>query len=328
MKREQVEKLFPLINSKVTGHRPSWVLGHCPLAPWNHETGKDEHPSFGIKYHESKKSICKCFSCGYGGTLSDLVYDLGIKVHKYPVSGYKMIEALQSIANEFSESELDFSDVPDYEDKSQSNSIVDLPFPESWLASFQNVEYFKVAVNYLLNRGLDSKTIKELDVRYDTTQQRVCFPYRNFKGELMGVQGRDIKKDSTLRYLQYGYYSRYNSHVWMGENLVDLDKPVVLVEGPIDYAKVFEQYPNVLASFTTGLSVVKMKRVVDASSIITFYDYGSGGNSARKLLSKSLGKVPLTHIIPTEEEGDAGAMDKNSIRSYLQPHVKLLPIKA
>ena len=104
---------------------------------------------------------------------------------------------------------------------------------------------------------------------------------------------------------------------------MDLDKPVVLCEGPFDAAKIMKHYPNVAASFTSGLSVEKCKRLADASEIITFYDYGSGGNAARKRIAEVFKKAAVTHLIPTESQDDAGNMTDEAIREYLRPYVKL-----
>lgn len=112
-------------------------------------------------------------------------------------------------------------------------------------------------------------------------------------------------------------------HCWMGENLVNLDEPVVLCEGPFDFARIYQHYENVLASFTSGLSMTKIKRISDADSIITFYDHGKGGDAARLSIRKYLPGYPIVDLIPTEKEGDAGAMSPERIESLLSDHVPI-----
>lgn len=232
---------------------------------------------------------------------------------------------MQLIANEFADLDFDMGSIPDWEESPiKKNEIV---FPESWLASFKRLEMFPVALQYVKKRGLSMAMIKALDLRFDPVQKRVGFPFRNFKGQLMGIQGRSIEliPHNDLRYFQYGYQQHRNMHAWMGEDKLDLDRPVVVLEGPFDYASVFRVYPNVAASFTSGLSNEKVRRLSDACEIITFYDYGKGGDAARKKIREVLKGMPIIDIIPTEEQDDAGAMDEEDVAQYLQEHVTLQP---
>jgi 5S rRNA maturation endonuclease (ribonuclease M5) len=138
----------------------------------------------------------------------------------------------------------------------------------------------------------------------------------------MGVQGRAIDKSEELRYSFYKYGSTYNMHAWLGEHTVNLDKPVVLVEGPFDYASVKRVYPNVLASFTCGIGYERVTRLKDASKIITLYDWGMGGNAARDAVKK-YSKAPIIDIIPESAEVDAGDMKLEELKALLQEHVNL-----
>lgn len=323
MKQEKIGILLKALNSKRTGFRAGWVEGPCPLAPWKHANGKDAHPSFGIKSEDKKKSICKCLSCGFGGDLMDLLFQVSGLKKKQDAVGYKMAYAAQLVASEFDDMECDVHGIPEYGDEKPKAELV---FPESWLESFKSATKFSVAMEYLHSRGVSNVTIDALDVRYDPLQHRIGFPFRNFKGQLMGVQGRSLDKITDLRYYHYGYHGTRNLHAWMGENTLDMDKPVVLCEGPFDYAAIYPVYPNVAASFTSGLSVEKCKRLGDAESIITLYDYGAGGNAARKRLREVLKGIPVKHVIPTEQQDDAGNMSLAEITAALKGLVELNPV--
>lgn len=322
MRQDKINILLTALNSKRTGYRAGWVEGHCPLAPWNHANGKDSHPSFGIKEDLKKKSICKCLSCGFGGDLTDLLFRVAELKKKSQANGYNLPFASVLVADEFEGLELDPSSIPEY---GETQKKIDDPFPEYWLDSFKMASQFKEAVAYLEGRGVNLSMAKELDLRFDPIQRRIGFPFRNFKGALMGVQGRAIDKGNELRYYQYGFHGKRNTHAWMGEHRVNFDYPLVLVEGPFDFTSVFRVYENVAASFTSGLSVEKIKRISDASEIITFYDYGAGGDAARASLKKHLPKTPITHIKPTKEQDDAGNMTVEEVVNHLKGKVKLKP---
>lgn len=314
MDQERIKALFTLLNTKVTGYRGQWVQGHCPFGPWRHG-GKDNHPSFGIKSGTDKKpkSIYKCMSCGMGGDLYDLVIDLSSYLKKSPHDGYRVDKALQLIADE-KESLFTATGIPDYEETPENEEVV---FPENWLDTFQKIGKFPEAVEYCLGRGVSHSMMTELDLRYDPTQRRVCFPYRDRQGKLMGVQGRALDKHVELRYYQYGYHNKRNAHVWMGENTADLDRPLIMVEGPFDLTSVYRVYPNVVASFTSGLSKRKLDRLNDVEEIVTFYDYGKGGDAARDKIHSHYKKARIVDIVPTEQEDDAGNMPEEAIASCL-----------
>lgn len=319
MKQERVVTLLLALNSKRTGYRSGWVEGPCPLAPWTHANGVDAHPSFGILSSSKKKSICKCLSCGYGGDLLDLMFKLKSLLAKDPDERYRMKDAVDLIANEFEDIDICLDTIPEYGDFEEKAEVV---FPEVWLKSFRSVFDFEDPLAYCCGRDVSQKTLDFFDVRYDPLQHRVCFPFRNTKGELMGVQGRSLEENPELRYYQYGYKGKRNS-VWMGEDYVDFDLPVVLCEGPFDLTSIFRVYQNVVASFTSGLSVEKLKRLGDASEIITFYDYGAGGEAARAKIQQVLSGAYITHVVPTKLEDDAGNMLVEAVAGRLAPHVKL-----
>jgi hypothetical protein len=328
MKPEKIKVLLPMVNSKFKGTRPGWVLATCPFS-WRH--GGKTSPHFAVSTDPKKKSRCKCLSCGYSGDLTDLLLDIQFGLRKNADLRHKfnLLPASTLVADEFADMELTPADIPDFEAPVEKNEVL---FPEQWLASFKKIQIFPPAMDYCIGRGISEECLKALDVRYDPMQQRVCFPFRNFKGELMGLQGRyigtepvkdDKHEEGVLRYYQYGYHGHRNMHVWLGEHKLNLDTTVVLCEGPFDFAKIWMAYPNVAASFTSGLSRTKVRRISDADSIITFFDDGEGGNNAREYVDKYLPGYPILHIIPADEDGDAGAMDVDDIREALSDHVEM-----
>lgn len=323
MKRDRIPKFLKALKSQETGYRAGWVLGRCPLAPWTHGGGQDNNPSFGVSFGK-KTTICKCLSCGFGGDPTALVFRIKQFQKREPVSGYRLDVAMGIITQTLDELDLDLEDLPEYGEVHHER---DEPFPDWWFESFQAALKFPEAMKYLETRGVDLQLTAKLELVYDPLEKRIGFPFRNTKGELMGIQGRAID-DNPNRYHQYGYADRRNMQVWLGEHHLDFDQPIVLVEGPFDYTAVFKEYPNVAASFTSGLSQDKLKRLGDASEIITFYDHGKGGDAARRSIAKAYKNLPITHIIPTPEQDDAGNMTPDEIREVLEEHVKLQPFNS
>lgn len=317
MKAESVKALLTLLNSKQTGTRGKWIQGRCILGPWRHD-GEDKHPSFAISAEPGQKSICKCLSCGFGGDLQDALIEIRRYMRQGVVPGYDMVTATALVNNELEEIEIDVDGIPEY---GATKNKVDLPFPEDWLESFAPIQMFDEAMSYVTARGISHEALTALDTRFDPKKRRIGFPFRNKAGVLMGMQGRAIDDSNSLRYFQYGYKGKRNSQCWMREDKIDFDYPVVITEGPFDVAKIFDIYENVMASFTTGLSMEKVLRAADAGTIITFYDYGKGGNAARNTIRKYLSGSTIVDILITEQDGDAGAMGLQELYDLIEPHV-------
>jgi hypothetical protein len=187
-------------------------------------------------------------------------------------------------------------------------------YPEEWLASF------RLSYNhpYLLKRGVPRETCKLFDIRWDSLRKRVCFPFRTFSGTLAGMQGRDVTGQSKIRYLTYTYKKRKNGHVWLNENNVDREEPVVLVEGPVDAMKVAMVYPNVLAAMTSQITEPKFNRVKDAPAIVTFFDAGAAGDKARNRVKHLAKDTPVLHITPPKGRDDPGEMTFEELVTSLE----------
>ena len=79
MKAERIEVLLRSLQADRISSVPygggEKVRSCCPLAIWLHKSGKDSHPSFAV-FSSEDESWCRCFACGFKGTLRDLVWKL------------------------------------------------------------------------------------------------------------------------------------------------------------------------------------------------------------------------------------------------------------
>lgn len=317
MDAPRLKNLLELLGAKKIRAVGDWVQCSCPFAPFTHMKGQDSNPSFGLSIHPNSISRSGCFTCG---TSHDL-YEMVLRLRKYEKEeptgtprnwGEALALALEDEDNEL----LDMDDLS-YEEASTAEVSAFYEFPEFWVHSFPKA----YGHPYLKSRGIPGQVAEDLDVRFDFQKKRLCFPYRDFEGRLAGMQGRDVTGQSDLRYLSYLYEGRQNRQVWMGEYKIDFDEPVVLTEGPVDYASIYRLTSNVLASLTSSLGENKLKRLESAYCIITAYDYGTGGNNARKVLEGRFPDKLVIHVIPQEEDGDFGGMTKQKVRKYLQKHL-------
>jgi DNA primase len=162
----------------------------------------------------------------------------------------------------------------------------------------------------------------ELGVVADTSQQRVCFPVRDFSGKLVGLHGRGIKNGADPKYRMYLQAGRNNQIAWLGESWVDLEKPIVVVEGPVDLASVYRVYRNVVSPLFANPGFAKIQRMADALEQVIFLDRGKGGDAGREKFRRSLSKDQTLHFVrPPEGRKDPGECSIAELKSMLAPFV-------
>ena len=251
------------VTAPVAQPRSGWIVSQCPLGPWKHENGKSNPTAFGCKT-EPGDAFTTCFSCGWHGSMSDLLVTMRYHQKTDPQVTVKWSEANALVEEAESEVELNL-DSPDIEEVLFGNKKESLHiFPDWWLDSFPPALEIDWAEEYLSQREITIDVILQLDVRADTKRRRVCFPVRDFTGKLVGLHGRAVDKAAEPRYRMYTQAKRNNPIIWLGESWVDLSKPIVVVEGPFDLASVKRVYSNVVSPLFVNPSEAKLKRMADA----------------------------------------------------------------
>jgi hypothetical protein len=320
IKRDRIAAVLAYLNAKVDNekHRTGWVISTCPFARWTHEQGVDRNPSFGVSTNESsnigerrhRAQVYHCFSCQKTGIFEDLPFNLR-ELYRADPKGERPAygKALEIIVAE-EEDDIDFDGIPDFDEPMIDPDEV-IAWPEFYLESFRSVFAFERAVDYLQTRQITERVAQVLDLRFDTSRDRVCFPIRDFDSRLVGLHGRTIS-DHPMPYYAYGYENRRNRLPWLGEQWFNLDKTVLLVESVFDLASVRRVYNNAACGLSSGLSDAKIKRIDGAVQYVTLYDHGTGGDRARERLDAVLGKG-IRHLIPTKAQGDPGNMTEEEL---------------
>lgn len=310
MKREKVITVLAClgVDPAKEQKRTGWLVAHCPLGPWRHG-GEDKNPSFGVK-EEAGDNHCHCFSCGYGGSLSDLVEEVGAMNKIKPQTVLDLTHA-RSLC-ELTADDIDF-DIPDIE-QTLFGGGKKKPFHEfpSWFRdSFKPVNAIPWARDYLLH-GREQPVPEALwshyDLRADTGQKRICIPVYDFDGRLAGMHGRAVEPENPMRYRMYTHNGENNPIVWLGEHWIDFERPVIWVEGYFDLLSVARVYENVVSPLFANPSFDKMDRMADSFEIVTLYDHGKGGDNGRERVSKWAKKRIVKHVRPPKHRKDAGDM--------------------
>lgn len=298
--------------------RTGWVVGRCPLGPWRHDGGESSPEVFGAKV-EAGDAHTNCFSCGWHGSMSDLLITMRHLNKQQHAVDVKWGDAFALVEKAEAESDLEL-DTPDIEEMLFGAKEADHVFPDWWLDSFPRWSDVKFARDYLTERNVPAVLADHLDLRADTQQRRVCFPVRDFQGRLRGLHGRAIDKGVDPRYRMYTQAGKNNPLIWLGEHEIDLTRPIVVVEGPFDLAAVKRVYRNVTSPLFSNPSFEKLHRMGDALEWITFYDRGTGGDAGRAKVDAALHKDHVIHHLqPPEGRKDPGDCSVVEIGNLLSP---------
>ena len=308
--------------------RTGWVVSRCPLGPWEHQDGVSGAEVFGVKVEQGDPQ-CYCFACNYGGTVGELFHHVRGLNKVAPVKiafDFKTANALVEEAEETEE--FDF-DIPGIEEVLAAKKNALHEFPAWWLETFPTVQGAPMAEKYLAARAVSPVMAKLLDLRWDPMQKRICFPVRDFAGKLRGLHGRAVEAKTDPRYRMYTQAGRNNPVIWLGESWVDLEKPIVVVEGPFDLTSVRRVYSNVVSPLFANPSIAKLNRMSDALEWLTFFDRGAGGDSGREKVEAALSKDHLiNHLSPPKDFKDPGEMGVADLVNCLSEHMQLTAICA
>ena len=322
------DKIVAFLKALGAGHvnahkRTGWVISECPLGSWKHENGKSSDEVFGVRM-EAGDPRCNCFACGYTGTLGKLLIEMKFKNKMQPRVDVNWGPLFDTIDEAVIAGDIDF-DSPGIEEMMAAQAQDLHLFPDWWLDSFPKATDIPWARKYLREeRGLLDVMIERLEIRVDTVQQRVCFPVRDFQHRLVGLHGRAINANDPMRYRMYLQAGHNNPIVWLGEDWVDLNRPILVVEGPFDLASAMRVYDNVVTPLFANPSLVKLKRMVDALEWVTMFDRGAGGDAGRAKVQAFLGSDHvLAHLHPPKGRKDPGEMTVPELEAALEGHVNI-----
>lgn len=292
----------------------SWITIRCPFAMWRHDGGEDRNPSFGVATTHGDSQV-HCLACQYAGRLSSLALELVMTNRNYELGWELDAEAALSMLEASVEDDPVLEITSDDEEK-----VVDRVWPEDWLDSFVMASENEEAMAYLNARDggrYPTKVLDHMGVRFDWNHKRVCFPVRGLDGKLRGLQGRSTD-GSEPRYYLYSYGGYRTSDLWLGEEHLDFDRTVVLVEGPFDQARVLQAYRNSVAGLGANINVAKARRLNLATSLVTLFDVGKAGDTARNKITRLFPNTKVQHLKPPEGRKDPGESSAYEIAILLE----------
>lgn len=302
------------------------ISATCPLAPWTHAKGTDRNPSISIKIAPGVKSPCKCWACGFEGTLQQLGEELverGGSEYAPLLDRIKETEGKGVASGDWGfdlahrHGEAIRPGVDEYPD--------DLVMREEEYAEYKG----RVPI-YAKDRGLSLTTCRCWELGHDRVRKRLLFPVRDWRGRLVGVSGRSyfdgcescmapVSKDYGIcrscgtviqgKYLHTLGYQK--GAVLYGEHKIDRDWPVgVLVEGNLDAIKLWQYgFRNVVASFGSGVSDGQLRRLAYFfKRLVVMGDGDKAGEKMANAVSSSLSDLMPVDIVRLPAGVDPGGM--------------------
>jgi len=278
-----------------------WLNCACPLAPYLHSSGEDEHPSFGVSISDDGWSVYYCFACSdEAKPLSWLLHNIWLMSGKYPWEA-----AREYIRWEVHESEKKKPVVPDVWVAPKPRRLT--PLPGKVLRKFpllQGAKGFEArrCRDFLEQRGIPGYIQNFCGLRYFEEMQALAFPLTDINGNIYVLRVRRRKKKwiRTVSPKMVGFpWMRFPSlkkdvGAWFGMHLVDWSRPVMLVEGEGDCLRLLSLgYFNVIASATSSVTDRQINALT-ADTLILGYDADAAGEHAcRRIVDMVEGRATL-----------------------------------
>jgi 5S rRNA maturation endonuclease (ribonuclease M5) len=283
MNLEQANALLKALGSKPGGHGDKWVRGSCPLAPWRHKSGKDSNPSFGLYVSPGEPARFHCFACE-SGSLQTLLQTLAYYQSKSPSYFKEDFHGDLNLARQIiDQEEMELAVLPEFTEFGAPEKKFE-PLPEWFLDTFLRADESVRAMAYLKYRGFSEAEVNRFDLRYDTVTDRVVFPYRDVFGRLAGLRGRGVQIAGAPHFSPHHDYVwngiNNSSLVWLNEEVLDDEGPVVVVEGQFDLMRVARVYPRVIANLTAKPVRTKIKKLTQCEGVILMLDGDFAGRTA------------------------------------------------
>ena len=235
----------------------------CPLSPYSkfHKSVIDRKPSMGVKVEERGISSVHCFTCNFGGTLSHLLLKL------YGLSRDSTYLKLMEEVEKREEEDVEYlaSIIGDYEDTEQTDNevLMDEKIIRPWMRRTHKS---------LLERGIDTNTLKIWDCGYDRERKALIFPVRNRRWDLVGyVRGSVRRKSNEAKYINEGFQK--GKYIY-GEHLFEEGSSLVIVEGNVDCLHTWQEIKkaNLLRKYSVGALLGAQATKLQARKILDFTD--------------------------------------------------------
>jgi len=182
-----------------------------------------------------------------------------------------------------------------------------LVIPKGYESLFRNIEkmFYKPALKYLLNRGLEKEDILKYDIHYSVSEQRVLFPSYDREHNLNYYVARSIQPLEKYKYKNAAASKR---GVIFNEHLIEWNAPVYIVEGIFDAILSRKNAVPILGSNVGSGSLLFKRLLQNNTEVVIALDA-----DAKKKMFKMINElvkynIPVTYVDWKSEERDIAEM--------------------
>jgi DNA primase len=255
-----VERVLVGLDLQLYAQRGVEVNGLCPMH--KKRTGKEDHsPSWWIN---SESGAHICFSCGYKGNIYTLVAD---------VKGISYFDA-QDYIGESVEVPLDslmrrIQDLPQYVQPEEP-----IAMSEARLAVYTTPPAIELRKRFLTAEGAE-----KCGVLWDAKNEAWILPIRDpDNGALLGWQ----EKGARGRFFRNQPAGVKKSRTVFCAEILDTEKELIVVESPLDAARLVSLGFNSVSTFGAIMSEEQAKILRRAPKVIAAFDNDKAGHTANE----------------------------------------------
>ena len=203
--------------------------------PYCGDSQKHRNKARGYFFLKKSEYICKCHNCGMGRSLGNFLKDQAPDLYdQFLLEKYRSGATgkgrhtpnpkYKSAKPNFISKVADLESIADLNRKHAAREYLESrQIPQEKLSSLYYTERFKTWIN-----SKKPGTFKSLQ----NDRGRIIIPLIDKEGNWFGVQGRSLLPNATMRYITI-IFDESKQKVF-GLNHVKEDKPIYIVEGPID----------------------------------------------------------------------------------------------
>ena len=326
------------------------VRSACPLARWNHSTGKDNHPSFAVFVTEKDKgkSICKCLSCGFKGSLEYLFGKIEMLGQQDMTDQIRLIRAYDSddpnkVKDKLEKLEANvgfFSMIPsssqlsdavfaggrDFSDPlSVADAVPALPDGDLVIMNQMVAHLEEESLTYLTKkRGLSHEAIVKWKLGWHPGCRRISIPQFDRIGRLINIGGRhlpSILDADDWEPPPWMHAKNFKKELYLfGEEFVEYNArgkgTGVIVEGMFDAIWLSDRgVPNVMAMLGAHLGRYQVEKLVRwFDNVLVVPDGDKPGMEAADRILGNLGERITVRVFPTPNGLDPDELSDSDVR--------------
>lgn len=347
MKAGHIQELLSALGCRRISGSDLKVRSTCPLGPWRHGGGKDEHPSFVVFAEENYHSKCKCLgaACNFKGSLTELLwaYEQHSKIrldkyHRFITSNDQanlkgMLERAEGNLGIFKKFKMpgavdggmDHAEI--LKAAEQSNDLSNFVHCVDEMRGFMTDE----SRSYLNARRITDASIDEWRLGWHPRARRIAIPQYDKDNRLVNIGGRIIDPDDDpfWRQIPWMHAKGFKKELFLfGEDKFtsfDGKGTMVLVEGMFDAIYLYQEgVRNVAAMLGAHVNIPQYTKIVRWFDRLVIVPDGDpeGFKAADRIVEMFANKIPVV-VYPMAQDKDPDEMTKSEIEDLIQNYLTI-----